>query len=245
MTSSLQEGREGISIVTNLTKEGIEIIDLALSQNEETGIVVERLLEDLNGICPNVRDPLCTDLNDLTTCNFDGIFDTQTLENVVSHFRGGGTGEGSDQSQLYADLAKVRNDLEGFLTITAQIDEQASEFNWALYLTMVFNLCLAAMSILIIICICMGTPKFVRCLRSWILIPTFSLFVILSFVFCFTFLMGTMVVADMCVDSPDTRIQTILNRFQDELSPILVEFATFYINRECHRPYLSFTLSSC
>jgi hypothetical protein len=209
-----------------LTQGGIDIIDRVLVQNEDTGVLVETLLENINGICPNVRETLCVDLDDISTCNFEGILDTETVQAVVGHFRG------SDRSAVYTDLVQARRDLEGLLVVAEDLDEQASQFNWALYCALAFSLALGAMSLLILVGIISESPRVVRCLRSWILIPIFSMFVVLSFVFCLTFLVGSIILADMCVDSPDTRIQVLLDRFQADLSPILVEFVNFYINRK-------------
>ena len=41
-----------------------------------------------------------------------------------------------------------------------------------------------------------------------------------------------MTLADLCVDGPDTRMLAIVDRFRGDLSPILVEFITFYISRK-------------
>jgi hypothetical protein len=209
-----------------LTEGGINIIDDVLIQNEQAGVLVEDLLENINGICPTVRDPLCADLDDISTCNFEGIFDTDTVQAVVEHFRG------NERSVVYTELNRARGDLEDFLKVANDIDDQAYQFKWALYLAMAFQICLAVMSVLIVFGILSGTPKAVQCLRSWVLIPIFTVFVVLSFVFCLTFLFGSIVLADMCVDSPDAKIQVLLDRFQEDLSPILVEFANFYINRK-------------
>jgi hypothetical protein len=68
------------------------------------------------------------------------------------------------------------------------------------------------------------------CLRKWFLVPSFAILVAFSFFFSMLFIIGSMSVADLCVDSPDNRILTILERFQEQLSPIAVEIASFYIN---------------
>jgi hypothetical protein len=60
--------------------------------------------------------------------------------------------------------------------------------------------------------------------------PAFTILVIIAFVFSMAFVLGSMTVADLCYDSPDDKILIILNRFQEQLSPIVVEIASFYIN---------------
>lgn len=67
--------------------------------------------------------------------------------------------------------------------------------------------------------------------------PLFVLLVACSYVFSVVFVVASTATADVCVSESeenniDARILTLLNRFNETLSPVVVEFATFYI-RQC------------
>jgi hypothetical protein len=211
-------------MVQTLTQGGIDLIDLIDEQNAATSIAVEGLLEDANHICPSVRDPLCTDLSNPSTCNFEGVFDTDVLQITLEHFAG------AERNVYYQEIFKARDDLEDLLLVAADLDDKAATFNWALYCAMVFSTLLAALCLLIMVGIACRVSRVLSCLRHCVLVPIFSLLVVLSFVFAIVFIVGSMALADLCMDSPDNRVLVILNRFQEDLSPMMVEFATFYIS---------------
>lgn len=76
LTNSLNDSRRSVSIARALTTRAMELIDAVAEQNLETGDAVDELLEDINMMCPNMRpDGLCTDINDVSTCDFDDIMD--------------------------------------------------------------------------------------------------------------------------------------------------------------------------
>jgi hypothetical protein len=112
------------------------------------------------------------------------------------------------------------------------MDDKAKTFNWALWLAFVFSWVLSGLCLWIMVGVACRMPVILKCLQSCILVPSFCLLVVCSFVFSGVFVIGSMALADLCVDSPDPRIMVILNRFRDTLSPILVEFAVFYISRK-------------
>jgi hypothetical protein len=79
-------------------------------------------------------------------------------------------------------------------------------------------------------------PKMMVCLQSRILMPTFVVVVIFAFVFSLLFVTASMTTADVCIykdysNNIDMRVLTLLGRFQEALSPIVVEFARFYIQQ--------------
>jgi len=201
-------------------------LDGVIEQNDATGQEVDSLLEEINGICPNIRDPICTDLSDVSTCNFEGIFDGEVLTNTLEHFSEG------ERSVYYQESRKAKEDLETFLQVTNDIDARAESFNWALYCAMGFSTMLATLVLWILIGIIWRWSKLLNGLRHWVLVPTFSVLVFFSALFSIVFVIGSMALADLCIDSPDERILIILNRFEEDISPILVDFVTFYISRK-------------
>lgn len=225
LTRSLQDGTHSISIMENLGNQAIELIDRVTEQNTATGAVVENLLEDLNDICPLQRpDGICVDLDDVSTCSFDGIFETDIIETAIRHFKD------ADKSIYFQELVSARRDLVDFLVVTADLNDKAKTFNWALYCAMAGCLLLAVLCIFIVFGMTCRTSRIIGFLKNVFLVPSFTFLVVISFIFSLTFILGSMAVADLCYDSPDNNILLILNRLQDQLSPIAVEIVSFYIN---------------
>eukprot|EP00934_Nitzschia_sp_Nitz4_P007545 Nitzschia sp. Nitz4//scaffold1_size375055//99440//101442//NITZ4_000238-RA/size375055-augustus-gene-0.710-mRNA-1//-1//CDS//3329540931//7535//frame0 len=225
LTSSLDDSRGSLSIADALADRAIELIDLVAEQNIETGAAVELLLEDINMMCPNLRpDGLCTDLTDPSTCDFDDILDDSVMISTIKHF------QEADESIYYQELISGRADLVQFKDLVKDVDDSAVQFNWALFAAVVGSLTLAGLCLVIVTGVLLRSWTALNCIRNWLVVPTFSVLVVLSFIFSMLFVVGSMVVADLCVDSPDSRILVILDRFRDELSSIAVEIASFYIN---------------
>lgn len=224
LTQSLNDGTQAIAISQNLANRAIKLIDRVTIQNNKTAKAVDELLVDLNGICPLQRpDGLCTDLNNVSTCSFGDVLDSDILEQTVKHFKSG------DQSIYFQQLFDARTDLQNFLALTDELNDHAESFNWALYAAMLFSLALTVVCVLIIFGMTCRSSRILKCLQHFILAPIFTILVILSFVFAMLFVLGSMSVADLCYNSPDSRILVILNRFTEQISPLGVKVASFYI----------------
>jgi len=77
--------------------------------------------------------------------------------------------------------------------------------------------------------------KLFACLRSWLILPLFIFLVIMAWVFSMVFIIGSTASADMCVDSPDTRLEEVLIKYGDfsegdlGTESIILRFLLFYI----------------
>lgn len=209
------------------------IVDQVITLNQNVSSQIFTLLEDINGMCPLVRDPLCDNLQDLETCDLSGILGndlSNIFKTVVEHFAAG------ERSVIYQEIIKAKSGLQDVQHISSDLDNAASHFNWALLLSMVFSLLLAVLSLFIISSLVFRMPKMMVCLQSRILMPIFVVVVIFAFVFSLLFVTASMTTADVCIykdycNNIDMRVLTLLGRFQEALSPIVVEFARFYIQQ--------------
>ncbi|OEU06366.1 hypothetical protein FRACYDRAFT_254810 [Fragilariopsis cylindrus CCMP1102] len=101
LTTTLEAGRASIDITRNLAYEAQLIVDKVIQQNTLLSTQVYSLLEDINGICPLVRDPLCDDVYDISTCDVSSFLGDELndiLQTVGTHF-----GDG-DQSEIYQEI---------------------------------------------------------------------------------------------------------------------------------------------
>jgi hypothetical protein len=71
--------------------------------------------------------------------------------------------------------------------------------------------------------------SFTRFLRSWVLIPLFGFLVICSWIFSMVFIVGSTMAADTCVDSPDERVQALLEIHGDSIDTVVKQFLLYYI----------------
>jgi len=225
LTKSLNDGTTAISLSESLANQAIRLIDQAVAQNERTGKAVDDLMIDLNGICPTLRpDGICSDVDDLDTCDFVGLFESPEIEMTLRHFKDG------DQSVYFQELVNAKQNLMEFLDMTADLRKKADSFSVVFNVAMIFSLALTVLCLLINVGLLCRNSKLVLCLQHCLVVPAFTVLVLISFFFAMTFVMGSMTVADLCYDSPDGKILILLNRFRTELSPIVVEIASFYIN---------------
>jgi hypothetical protein len=229
LTDSLSSGRDGVQIIQNLAQQGIELLDTVIQQNTVTGEEVESFLDNVNQICPNYQDSLCDDLSNTSKCNLGKVIGSENigiLQAVLDHFADG------QQSLYYQEMIKLRENLEDLVVMAETVDDKAANFNWAFYCAMAFSLALSLICIYMMVGEIFRISKVLQNLRSWFVMPVFVIFVTCSLVFSSLFIIWSMALADLCVDGPDARMLAILNRFRDELSPILVESAAFYISRK-------------
>jgi hypothetical protein len=105
LTRTLESGRSSIDLVYGLATEAIGIIDSVIVQNEKVAKDIFKLLGDVNTMCPLIRDPLCDDLTDLSTCDISAFLG-EDLDSIfqmaAQHFNAG------DRSVVYQEIIKVR-----------------------------------------------------------------------------------------------------------------------------------------
>jgi hypothetical protein len=212
-----------ITMVKDLLQEGIDLIDTILEEQNLSSTEMEAVLNAVNSICPEVRDPLCTNITDPATCNLDGIFDGEAVLNFITFFA-------TARSLVYEELYQCRADLVDLLVVAGEMEDFGETFNWALYCSMAFSLALAVLCVCVIIGAVFQLSRITKCLQHVILVPVFVLLVILSWVFSIAFVIGSIGLADMCIDSPDDRVMILLEKFRSEFSSIIFDFIVFYIN---------------
>jgi len=234
LTQTLDAARLSIGLVHGLATQAISIIDQVILLNQKVSSEIFTLLEDVNGMCPLIRDPLCDNLQDLSTCDISGFLGddlNDVFQMVLGHFAAG------DRSVIYQEIIKAKSGLQDVQTMAVDAEDAASHFNWALILSMVLSLLLALLCLFIMSSLVFQMPKMMTCLKSRILMPIFAVLVVTSYIFSLLFVTASMATADLCVyksseSNVDIRILTLLGRFRNTLSPIVLEFARFYI-RQC------------
>jgi hypothetical protein len=223
LVTSLNDVIDTTEIVKTLVQGGIRLIDIIIDNQVEVERNVEALLTELNSICPSVRDPLCTDISDVSTCNFDGVFEGDAVSDFVAFWA-------DAKSVSYDELEKSRSDLEELLTVIEDLNSTGKNFNWAFYCSMGFSLALAFLCLWVLLGAYFRLSKVTKCFQHFVLVPIFILLVVLSWVFSMVFVVGSIGLADMCLDSPDSRMISLLQKHKSGFSPLIFGLIIFYIS---------------
>ena len=100
-------------------RDGIALIDGILETQSDVVNKTQTLLEGMNGICPDVRDPICTIVSDSDSCNFDGIVE----EDEQDDLRGFLQSVAELKLGLMEDLLDSRSDIEDLLKVADDYDD--------------------------------------------------------------------------------------------------------------------------
>jgi hypothetical protein len=82
-------------------------------------------------------------------------------------------------------------------------------------------------------------PLPVKGIRSWLVLPLLILLTMLSWLFSMVFVAGSIGTSDMCVNSPDGPMLTILDNIQESLDSSLVPLFLAYYVRGCPSPLMA------
>ena len=242
LTNTLEAGRESIQIVRTLASDAQGIVDTVITENQSLSKEVYGMLEEVNGMCPLVKDPLCDDITNITTCDISSILGDDL--NEIFKTAGGHFVDGED-SEYFREIVNAKNGLEDVQVASRDIDQSAAHINWALSLSMVMSLLLAMLCILLLCGIlCPEVPKVLQCIRSKFMIPTFVVLVVFAYVFSLVFVTASIATADVCVyhnktDNIDERLTAVLTQSETveellggkENQNLVVEFISFYMHQ--------------
>jgi hypothetical protein len=228
LVKSLESGHDTLTIVQNLTHWGINLINKALDSDKAAFDQISRLLPEFNTICPEIREEICTDVNYSSTCDWKGledIFDRELFTSLLDHL-------GSARDDISEGLVESKSDLEDMILATEKLVSTVKNYNWAFQVARAFGLILAFLCYIIIHGVVFRMSRATKWLKHWILVPSFVVLVVLCFAFSLVFIIGSTSLADLCVDSPDTRLLVLLGRFRESFSLLVYSFMVFYISRE-------------
>jgi hypothetical protein len=143
---------------------------------------------------------------------------------------------------LFQALQGAKNELQKVVVESEQMQQQVASFDWAFDVAAAFAICLAVLSIFIIIGVVLAwrnqlNGSCFRWIRNLVIVPIFALLVVMSLIFSCVFVVGSITTADVCYESPDAIVLQALetNLFPDleksnkEFGPILVKFIKFYV----------------
>jgi hypothetical protein len=231
LVDTLDEGRKAISIAADLIQQGIDLTEDFLETNSQAQNDTVLLLEATNGFCPNVREELCEDFsNNIANCNLEGIPFSEEIQIVIDFLD-------DLQGFAFTKVFKFRDGLVSMLEVAEELDQKASTFNWAFYVSASFAIALAVLCLIMMIGVVMAwlrrLPRIFYCFRTIVIVPLFMMLVFVSWIFSMVFVIGSMALADTCINSPDEKVSKLIDQLKDDLSSIIAEFLIFYISGAC------------
>jgi hypothetical protein len=230
LVDSLDGSRNALARVGNLTQQGIDLIDRFDGTRKEAQTSAERLLENTNTICPRVRAKLCTDIFNAKDCNLQDIPYPKEIQTAITYFDG-------TKGLGFEEVLKFRADLVIMQEAVNDIDQKATSFNWAFGVASAFAVTLAVLCFFMMIGVILAwlerLPRIFDCFRMFVIVPSFIMLVLVSWVFSMVFVIGSMALADTCINSPDRFVLTVVEKYRAQLTSIVTDFLIYYITGKC------------
>jgi hypothetical protein len=134
---------------------------------------------------------------------------------------------------VFDDIILFRDDLVTMNEAASALDKKAATFYWAFWVASSFAIVLAVlcffMMIGVILAWCHSIPiVFYRC-RVLVMVPLFMLLVSVSWIFSMVFVIGSMALADTCIESPDQNVLFLIDNLEGKISSIVKSFLVFYV----------------
>jgi hypothetical protein len=227
LQQSVGDVKRGLQQTSDLATTAQTLIAEFAAGQDAAINATEFMLTDVNGICPPLREQLCDDILTATNCDFSGIPFEQEIQTVVDYYAG-------VQDLVYDELEGFQKDLQEVIDLTAEIDAQVGNFQWAFYVASAFAITVAVLSFFILIGVVMAWNEKLdgscfRWIRNLVVVPVYVLLVFLSLLFSCIFIAGSLTTADVCYNSPDNVVLQVLESKQDDFSTVLYNFLVFYV----------------
>jgi hypothetical protein len=138
------------------------------------------------------------------------------------------------QDSLLTQILGFRKELDDTLQLIEEWQKSLDDFYWALYTAIAFTLVLALLCVYILMGVVLAwrnkLPIILSCIRSVLILPLFILLVLLAWVFSMVFVIGSIALADLCIDAPDMKLFALLQTYQNTTSPIVLNFVQYYVS---------------
>jgi hypothetical protein len=226
LVDSVDGSRDALAHVSNLTQQGIALIDRFDTIRQKAATSLDTLLEKTNRLCPLVREKLCTDIFDPKSCNLQDIPYPEDIQTVIDYFDG-------TKGLVFDEVIKFRADLVTIQERADNMDQKAATFNWAFWVASALALALAVLCFLMMIGVILAwldrLPRIFYCFRMLVVVPLFILLGLVAWGFSMVFLIGSLALADTCINSPDGTVLTVVEKYRDQMSSIATDFLIYYI----------------
>jgi hypothetical protein len=202
-------------------------VDSFLLQRAQASAQRQTLMEQLNNYCPLVQEQICDNIFTASDCHYEDLPYSLMVRDVVEYLS-------VLQDSLLTEILGFRQELEDTLRLIEEWQQSLDDFYWALYTAIAFSLVLALLCVYILMGVVLAwrnkLPIIFSCIRSVLILPLFILLVLLAWVFSMVFVIGSIALADLCIDAPDMKLFALLQTYQNTASPIVLNFVQYYVS---------------
>eukprot|EP00978_Attheya_sp_CCMP212_P014202 scaffold36102_cov70-Attheya_sp.AAC.1 len=224
---SLDNSREGIAQAQRLAEEAIVLVDNYVGNQTYARNEVGSLGVNWTRVCPTIRDKVCYNATDVS-CDYADLFSGDEIDAFYSYIEG----------SVFDQLSYFRNDLVQLIANFEDLDKLMYNFNWAFVVAACFAGIIGVLDIVIIYGVIEAWRHKLHgsqlqmlggIARHYIVLPIFILSIVISWIFSMVFIIGSIMSADFCYDSPDTFLTSWMNHNKDDFSSPVFDFAVYYI----------------
>jgi hypothetical protein len=214
-------GRASLSVAIDLSGEAIEVSNEGEALLSSTVKDLDEFSATFNAACPHIRQDLCSNPQNLTTCSTSGVY----LNDVTD-----------DYNDALRSIRGVRGELERVNGHLQNAHDTLDDVAWLFSVSTFFSVLLACQCIALICSICFTLPVNGVCgarLKQVARHAFFPVFVVSVF-FALSLAIASIVVstgiADACTDSPNEEVKRVLIKESQSMDGLSAEVAQYFID---------------
>mmetsp|Transcript_10501 Transcript_10501/g.19140 ORF Transcript_10501/g.19140 Transcript_10501/m.19140 type:complete len:690 (-) Transcript_10501:177-2246(-) len=224
---SLDNSRKGIAQAQWLAEQAIVLVDNYVGRQKEASNEVGYLGLNWTTACPTIRDKVCYNTTD-DTCDYADLFSGDEIDAFYSYIEG----------NVFDQLSDFRSDLVELIGTFENLDKMVDNFYWAFIVAACFAGIIGVLDIVLMYGIIAAWRHKLHgselqmlggIARHYIVLPMFIFSIVISWIFSMVFIIGSIMSADFCYNSPDTFLTSWLNHNKDDFSSTIFDFAIYYI----------------
>eukprot|EP00529_Nitzschia_sp_RCC80_P009383 CAMPEP_0113462176 /NCGR_PEP_ID=MMETSP0014_2-20120614/11941_1 /TAXON_ID=2857 /ORGANISM="Nitzschia sp." /LENGTH=775 /DNA_ID=CAMNT_0000353999 /DNA_START=165 /DNA_END=2492 /DNA_ORIENTATION=+ /assembly_acc=CAM_ASM_000159 len=135
-------------------------------------------------------------------------------------------------------ISELQSDLQQWNEYMASARKNLQTFNWSFWVASGCNLALATICLSLLVAVLMlyfgrPLPRCFKFVRSWLFLPSLLLLTTIGWIFTAIFIAMSLANLDMCINTPDKVVSTILRSLEmngNLVGNILPDFLAFFVN---------------
>ena len=238
---SLDTVKEGLLGIQDLCLDGVTLIDNFVNRSQAVVDRNEAFFPQINGVCPEVRQELCTSIvNDtdfvpIRNCTVHDIpFVNESLAKVLEIVYETREYIFDEVNEWRDDFINLYDDIETFLNGESMLE-------WAFWLSFSFTILLLVCGAWMLGGMYYNSTRRREnnqngrrreyVLRHRILFPLFCSLVVFAFAFSVAFVIAAIAASDWCINSPNPKTTYILDSNLEKLGSLVYQWAKYYVNQ--------------
>lgn len=198
---------KGLDKARNMALSGVLLIEEFLGRQNIAIRNIQSYRANMNGFCPQVSETVCESLSPISNCNFESFSEQirKFLRDIYIDL----------STYAFFELRSVQKDLVNFAESMNSVQQGVNGFTWAFWTACVWAILLMIFTLFLMYGVLLAWRDarerncfqwVITLMHHWLVVPLYIFFVFLTWIFSMIFVIGTLVTADFCYDSPDNKI---------------------------------------